>query len=324
MPAETAPHERTLIAWPTEERRATLWQRQLEPARDAHAQLARAIALYEPTTMIVHPDDVIGAKERCGDRVDLLALEIDDSWIRDNGPIIVRDVDGSRSAIAFGFNAWGNKIAPYGADARAARATAEALGFPVRDVPLVLEGGSIAVDGRGTLVTTERCLLNPNRNPSRSRSQIEATLAEWLGAERIIWLTDAIAEDDGTDGHVDNVVAFLGDGRALVQGCADPDNPNAAIAADNVQRLARAGIETVLIPDLPYAEVDGRVVPVPYVNLYAGNGFVAVPVVGAATDDSACARIAECYPDRAVIRIPGGALAYGGGGIHCITQQVPA
>jgi len=188
----------------------------------------------------------------------------------------------------------------------------------------VLEGGSIAVDGRGTLVTTERCLLNPNRNPSRSRSQIEATLAEWLGAERIIWLTDAIAEDDGTDGHVDNVVAFLGDGRALVQGCADPDNPNAAIAADNVQRLARAGIETVLIPDLPYAEVDGRVVPVPYVNLYAGNGFVAVPVVGAATDDSACARIAECYPDRAVIRIPGGALAYGGGGIHCITQQVPA
>jgi len=324
MPAETAPHERTLIAWPTEERRATLWHSQLEPARDAHAQLARAITMYEPATMIVHPDDVIDAKERCSDRVDLLPLEIDDSWIRDNGPIIVREVDGSRSAIAFRFNAWGDKIAPYDADARAGRATAEALGLPVREVPLVLEGGSIAVDGRGTLVTTERCLLNPNRNPGRSRSEIEATLAEWLGATRIVWLSDAIAEDDGTDGHVDNVVAFLPDGRALVQGCADTENPNAAIAADNLERLAGAGIETVLIPDLPYAEVDGRVVPVPYVNLYAGNGFVAVPVAGAAGDDAACALIAECYPGCSIISIPGGALAYGGGGVHCITQQVPA
>ena len=205
-----------------------------------------------------------------------------------------------------------------------AHAAAVALGLAVHDVPFVLEGGSIAVDGRGTLVTTERCLLNPNRNPGRTRAEIEAVLAEWLGAARVVWLADAIAEDDGTDGHVDNVVAFTPDGRALVQGCVDAANPNAAIAADNLERLAAAGVETVVIPALPYREVDGRTLPVPYVNLYAGNGFVAVPVAGADTDDDACARVAECYPGRKVIPVPSAPLAYGGGGVHCITQQVPA
>jgi agmatine deiminase len=189
---------------------------------------------------------------------------------------------------------------------------------------MVLEGGSIAVDGRGALVTTERCLLNPNRNPGHSRAEIEDALRTWLGVERVVWLADAIAEDDGTDGHVDNVVAFTPAGGVLVQGCDDDANPNAKIAADNVARLGAAGFAVTEIPVLPYAEYAGLRLPVPYVNVYAGNGFVAVPVSGHPFDDEACARIGAEYPGRTVLPVPGVVLAYGGGGVHCITQQVPA
>ncbi len=189
---------------------------------------------------------------------------------------------------------------------------------------MVLEGGSIAVDGAGTLVTTERCLLNPNRNPNLTREQIELTLRAVLGVEQVVWLADAIAEDDGTDGHVDNVVAFSAPRRALLQGCADRDNPNHAIAADNRKRLEAAGIDVVEVPDLPYARVGAsRLLPVPYVNLYALNGAVLVPTTGAPTDADALAIIAEEYPGREVVAVPGAVLAHGGGGVHCITMQVP-
>jgi agmatine deiminase len=174
-------------------------------------------------------------------------------------------------------------------------------------------------------VTTERCLLNPNRNPQLTRDDIEGTLRAGLGVERIVWLADAIAEDDGTDGHVDNVVAFSAPGRALLQGCADRDNPNRAIATDNRKRLDEAGIDVVEVPDLPYARVGtSRLLPVPYVNLYALNGAVLVPTTGAPTDGAALAIIAGEYPGRDVVAVPGAVLAHGGGGVHCITMQVPA
>jgi agmatine deiminase len=190
---------------------------------------------------------------------------------------------------------------------------------------MVLEGGSIAVDGSGTLVTTERCLLHPNRNPNLTRARIEQTLGTALGVDRIVWLADAIAEDDGTDGHVDNVVAFSAPGRVLLQGCADRDNPNHAIATDNRKRLDAAGIDVVEVPELPYARVgSSRLLPVPYVNLYALNGAVLVPTAGAETDDAMLALIAAQYPGREVIAVPGAVLAHGGGGVHCITMQVPA
>jgi agmatine deiminase len=190
---------------------------------------------------------------------------------------------------------------------------------------MVLEGGSIAVDGSGTLVTTERCLLNPNRNPGMTRGDIERMLCAALGVDRVVWLADAIAEDDGTDGHVDNVVAFTAPGRVLLQGCADPDNPNHAIAADNRKRLDAADIDVVELPHLPYARVGAsRLLPVPYANVYALNGAVLVPTTGAATDADALAIVAEEYPGREVIEAPGAVLAHGGGGVHCITMQVPA
>jgi agmatine deiminase len=322
MPAETDPHRCTLMAWPPDVPQCIYTPDQLEPARDVYAEIARAIARFEPVVLAVAPDDVDAAKARVGDAVDLVVTPLDDAWIRDTGPIGVRRRDRVE-ATAFRFNAWGEKQL-HDADKAVGTTIAQHLALEVTAADMVLEGGSIAVDGRGTLVTTERCLLNPNRNPGLDRAGIEARLRTYLGAERIVWLTDAIAEDEGTDGHVDNVVAFTGRDTVLVQGCADHANRNAAIAADNRERMRAAGFVVVEVPVLPYAEVEGRQYPVPYVNVYAGNGFVAVPVCGHAFDDEACGIIAAEYPGRELLRVPGEVLAYGGGGVHCITQQVPA
>jgi len=323
MPAETDPHRCTLMAWPPDVPQCIYAAEQLEPARDAYAEVARAIARFEPVVLAVAPADVDAAKARVGDAVELAVLPLDDAWMRDAGPIGVHAGSGGIEAIDFRFNAWGEKQ-EHGADTAVGAAMARHLGLAVTEADMVLEGGSIAVDGGGTLVTTERCLLNPNRNPDLGRAAIEANLRDYLGAQRFVWLADAIAEDDGTDGHVDNVVAFTGAGTVLLQGCDDETNPNAAIAADNATRLRAAGYDVVEVPVLPYADVGGRAYPVPYVNVYAGNGFVAVPVSGHAFDDAACEVIGSQYPGREVLRVPGAVLAYGGGGVHCITQQVPA
>jgi agmatine deiminase len=323
MPAETDPHRCTLMAWPPDVPQCIYSPDQLEPARDVYAEIARAIARFEPVVVAVAPEDVDGAKARVGNSVELVALPLDDAWMRDTGPIGIRGPGGKVGAVDFRFNAWGEKQ-PHDADVDVGVAMARHLGLEVTQAEMVLEGGSIAVDGRGTLVTTERCLLNPNRNPDLDRAAIEARFYTYLGAERVVWLADAIAEDDGTDGHVDNVVAFTGNGTVLLQGCDDRANPNAPIASDNRERLIAAGFDTVEVPVLPYAEVDGRTYPVPYANVYAGNGFVAVPLSGHAFDRDACRIIGSQYPDREVLRVPGSVLAYGGGGVHCITQQVPA
>jgi agmatine deiminase len=321
MPAETAPHERTLMAWPTEERRDALWGERLEEARANYAEIASEIAWFEPVLVVADPSDADDARQMVGDRVEVVALPIDDAWLRDNGPIFVVTPEGERRAVHFRFNAWGNKYEPVERDAAIGGLLADHLGVPYDDAPFVLEGGAIAVDGTGLLVTTERCLLNPNRNPGWTREQIEDGLRLYLGADRVVWLADGIAEDNETDGHVDNVVAFFAPGRALLQGCDDPENPNHAIAADNRARLEAAGIDVVEVPHLPYSR-DG--LPVPYVNVYACNGAVIVPTIGDNRDAEMLALIESCYPGRQVVAVAGAVLAYGGGGVHCITQQVPA
>ena len=324
MPAETAPHERTLIAWPTEQRRDTAWRGQLETAREVYAEVARAIVDHEPVTVVAAPEDAVDAARVCGEGVDVVALPLDDSWMRDIGPIVVVAPDGDQHAVHFRFNAWGRKYESYAADARVGREIAVLLGLPVHDAPLVLEGGAIAVNGDGVLVTTERCLLNPNRNPELHRDEIEHQLAWSLGAQEVIWLPDGIAEDDETDGHVDNVVAFVATDRVILQGCGDEANPNHAIARENRRRLEAAGIDVVEIPVLPYATLAGTRVAVPYVNFYVANGIVVVPTTGHEADAEMLRIIADGYPDRRLHAVPGEVLALGGGGVHCITQQVPA
>lgn len=326
LPPETAPHDCTIVGWPTETRRSALWGDALTEARAEHAHVVRTIAAREPVWLVVDPADAASARDQLAATPGVVVVEepIDDSWLRDSGPLVVAGGDGARHAVRFGFNAWGQKFVPWDRDAQVAARLAARLGIPVHRAPLVLEGGALAHDGSGLFVTTERCALNPNRNPGATKADVDAVLRDYLGARRVVWLADAIAEDDGTDGHVDNVVAFYAEGRALLQGCDDAANPNHAIAADNRERLEAAGIQVTELAVLPYAVALGRTVPVPYVNLYPVQGAVLVPVAGHPADADSLARIAACYPGRDVVGIPAVHLALGGGGVHCITQQVPA
>lgn len=330
MPAETDPHERTLVAWPTERRRA-FWEGQVEAARDAWAELVRILAGYEPVTVAVDVGELDSATVRLGGEtaVDLVEVPLDDCWIRDTGPIVVGDRHSGRKAVQFGFNAWGGLVEPWDRDAQLATQLANIIGLTIRTAPFVLEGGAVVVDGRGLVVTTERCLLHPNRGllpggAPRTTQALDALLAEWLGAEHVVWLSDGLADDTDTDGHVDNVVAIPRPGVALLQGCDDPADPDADTAADNRVRLTAAGLDVIELPVLPRTERFARVVEVPYVNLYAANGVVVVPVTGHPFDEDALDTIADCYPGRDVIGIDGATFAFGGGGPHCATQQVPA
>ncbi|MCB0969035.1 MAG: agmatine deiminase family protein [Ilumatobacter sp.] len=329
MPGEFAPHERTVICWPT--RDAIYPGPLLDEARAAHAELAQAIARYEPVTMIAPPGTADDAAERCGGGVEVVEIPIDDSWFRDSGPIYVTGDAGARTAVDFAFNAWGEKFPPWDDDAAVARRWAEHAGHDTTSVDLVFEGGSISTDGEGSFVTTIQCLMHPNRNPTLTRARIEETLAAALGLESMLWLPHGLALDADTDGHVDNVAAFARPGVLVVQGCDDPDEPdhllmdvNRRIADGWVDARGRS-VAVVEVPVLPFRERDGVRVPVPYLNYYVGNGFVAVPTCGHPADADMLAIIAEQYPGRDAFGLDvGEILAIGGGGIHCVTQQVPA
>ena len=308
------------MGWPC---RLDLWGETLDQARADYAAVANAVAAFEPVTMIANPGaDAAGARAALSANAEIVELALDDSWLRDCGPIYTRGDDGRRVAMHFAFNAWGEKFPPWDHDAAVGRLIAERLGDPVVESPMVLEGGSIVTDGRGTLLTTEQCLLNPNRNPSLSREQIESELRARLGVERIVWLGMGLLEDRDTDGHVDLIAAFTAPGRALLQ-AVDEDNPNFAHCVENRERLDAAGIEVTELPLLPYGQVAGESIAASYLNFYICNRAVIVPVAGADTDQEALEIIAAAYPGREVVPVPGLVMAYGGGGPHCITQQVP-
>ncbi|HLY35318.1 MAG TPA: agmatine deiminase family protein, partial [Candidatus Limnocylindria bacterium] len=252
LPAEWEPHERTLIGWPC---RRELWRGTIERAYADYAAVANAIAEFEPVMMIANAGaDAAQARAACGGGVEIVELPLDDSWLRDCGPIYLYDERGRRIATHFRFNAWGEKFTGWERDAAVGRLVAELLEDEVRPAPMVLEGGSILGDGAGTLLTTEQCLLNPNRNPSLVRAEIEAMLVEHLGVERIVWLSRGLVEDRDTDGHVDLVASFIGPRRALAQ-TVFSGNVNFDNCQENVARLLAAGIEVVELPFLPYAEV---------------------------------------------------------------------
>jgi len=320
-PGEWEPHERTIMGWPC---RASLWGPTLEQAKAEYAHVANAIADFEDVTMIAgSAQDAREARAACTGRVEVVELPIDDSWLRDSGPIYTVDDNGGRVAVHFGFNAWGERFTPWDRDAEIGALIARELGDEVRTAPMVLEGGSVISDGNGTILTTEQCLLSPNRNPQLSREAIEELLAEHLGAERIVWLGQGLVEDRDTDGHVDLIAAFTPDRRVLVQ-TAPAENPNHERCAENVQRLHEAGYETIAIPHLSYREVAGERVAVGYLNLYICNNAVIVPTAGDEYDEEAMAIIGQAFPGRSIVPVPGVTIAYGGGGPHCITQQVPA
>ncbi|HVL35014.1 MAG TPA: agmatine deiminase family protein, partial [Burkholderiales bacterium] len=227
MPPEWAPHEATWLSWPHNRK---TWPDGLEAAQAALAEAVVALAPGERVHINTLEPERVRAffpGEVAAGRVVLEPIPTDDAWCRDHGAIVVRDGEGGRVALDFRYNAWGGKYPPYDLDDAVPRRMAEALGLPCLSVDMVLEGGSIDVDGAGLLITTEQCLLNPNRNPAMTRSHIEAALGAHLGAERVLWLGEGIAGDD-TDGHVDDFARFVAEGVVLAAVEPDPADVNHA------------------------------------------------------------------------------------------------
>jgi agmatine deiminase len=327
MPPEWAPHARCWMQWPCRE---TLYGKHLEAARDACAEVAQVIAEFEPVTMIANPEHMVEASLKCGAGVSTFPLPLDDSWCRDSGPTFVVNSLGEVAGINWKWNAWGNKYPDHQRDAAIARAVLEHLGMRRYAAPLVLEGGAIHVDGEGTLLTTESCLLNPNRNPDMSREQIEALMRQYLGIRKVVWLNGGL-EDDDTDGHVDNVACFARPGLVLALHSSDSADGNHRILADNLERLRSATdvagrqLEVVPIEQPRRREMeDGRRLALSYINFYIANGGVVMPAFEDPQDRHAYDAIQRAFPDRSVVQVPATEIVFGGGGIHCITQQQPA
>ena len=329
MPPEWAPHKRTWMEWPCRE---GLWEDGLDAAREAYAEVARAIARFEPVTMIANPENVAEVSLHCGSGsgVGTHPLEHDDSWMRDNGPTFVVDGKGTIGGVDWQFNGWGGKFPPYDKDARVAAAVLEHLGFERFEAPLVMEGGSFHVDGEGTLITTEQCLLNQNRNPQITREQIEENLRAFLGVETIIWLGEGL-EEDHTDGHVDNLCCFAEPGKVLLHACHDEKDYNNKVYLDAKARLESArdaqGRELEIIElEQPKRRkgADGLRLGLSYINFYLPTGGLVMPAFSDPKDEPAFETLKEVFPDRDVVQVEVSDVLIGGGGIHCITQQEPA
>ena len=305
-----------------------------EESKREWARVIKLIARFEPVTVIANPglrDEVI---EACGD-VDVAEIPIDDAWIRDNGPIFLTDADGNVAMTQFGFNAWGGKFAPWEKDAAVAEPIAEHLGGMRRYVaPIIAEGGGITSDGDGTIITTESVLLNPNRNTGMTKEQIEQALLDYLGVQKVIWLPYGLAEDmgpEGTDGHSDNIVQFIKPGQILFQLAPDRNSPNWELVEANRAVLDRETdahgrkLEIVEMPVLSFSrEIDGKRYAAPYTNFYPVNGGIIAPVLDVPEDEIGHGILRELFPDREVVGAPTDIQACLGGGIGCITQQIPA
>jgi agmatine deiminase len=323
MPPEKARHERTLMAWPC---RRELWGDQLHAAKAEYAAVANTIAAFEPVTMVAaSPQDAAEARAVLAGPIDIVQMPLNDSWMRDNGPIFCLDEGARRAGVHFGFNAWGGKFEPWDLDEAAGGRLAGEYGDVTYEAPFVLEGGSVIVDAAGRAVTTEQCLLQPNRNPGLTREDMSNALRSYLGVTDVVWLGLGLHEDRDTDGHVD-LIAVFDDAGALLLQSRPPGDPDCEAMEDNRERATGAGLEVVGFEPLAHGEVAGQIVVHSYLNLYLCNGAAVVPLAVAAspdTDAEALDLLAKAFPHREIVGVPALTIAYGGGGPHCITQQVP-
>jgi agmatine deiminase len=325
MPAEWTPHARCWMAWPC---RRELWRDRLAAARTAYAAVARAIVRFEPVTMVANLGDAAGARDLLGNGVALLELPLNDSWMRDIGPSFLVNRSGALAGAAWRFNAWGGKYRDHADDARIAARLLGHLGVRSFEAPFVLEGGAIHVDGEGTALVTEQCLLNPNRNPALRRADVEANLRDWLGVEVVIWLGQGLIHDE-TDGHVDNLACFARPGVVLALAEDDYLEPNFPALSDNLERLRKATdargrrLEIVPIAQPAARFAQGRRLPLSYINFYCANGAIVAPRFGDPRDGDAERALRAAFPGLAFVGVPVADIVPGGGGIHCITQQQP-
>lgn len=318
-PAEWAPHKAVWIGFPSH---PELWEADLEPAQEEVAAFARAVhagGRGERVLLVAANDAAAVAAERlAGDVATIVVEPFGDIWLRDTGPIVLSD----GSARDFGFNGWGGKYDLPG-DEDIGRRLAARKKIPVEQCDWVLEGGAIDGDGTGLVVTTEQCLLNPNRNPSLSRGEIEQRLREDLGLVDVLWLGDGLMHDH-TDGHVDNLARFVAPGVLIIPEAAEND-PNWLVYQRAAQAAsAKPGITLARIPSPGRVLRDDEVVPASYMNFYIGNAAVVVPLYGAPNDDAAVRAVQALFPDRTAVGLRADAILTGGGSFHCISQQVPA
>ncbi|HMI41659.1 MAG TPA: agmatine deiminase family protein [Sphingomicrobium sp.] len=316
---EWAPHQAVWIGFPSH---LALWGDDLSPAQAEAAAFANAIyagGLGEAVWLVAASEIAAEKARKLAPFAKVIVEPFGDIWLRDTGAI-VRGTGASRRAAGFGFNGWGGKYDLAG-DNSVGERLARAAGLPYSKADWILEGGAIDGDGSGTVLTTEQCLLNPNRNPQMSRADVEARLCNDLGFERIVWLGEGLANDH-TDGHVDNLARFVAPGRVAIP-APEKDDPNQLVYRDAARRLRTSGLDVVTLPSPGKVEQDGVIVAASYMNFYIGNAAVVVPQYGAPNDEAAVAVVQALFPDRTAVGLRADHVLTGGGSFHCISQQVP-
>ncbi|HUA35537.1 MAG TPA: agmatine deiminase family protein [Candidatus Binataceae bacterium] len=339
MPPEWAPHEACYLVWP--HNRET-WPGMFEVIPPLYAAMVAAIAQFEPVRLLLKdeatmPDAAALIREaaRGNDaiirNVEAFVLPTNDSWARDHGPIFVNRITGAgpaQIALDWKFNSWGEKYGEFDLDDVVPQKLAARYGFEFIEPGIVLEGGSIDVNGAGTLLTTESCLLNPNRNPDLTREKIEDYLKTYLGVSNVLWLGDGIEGDD-TDGHIDDLARFVAPEKIVTVVENDPADANYEVLQENLRKLRAMRdqdgppfrIETLPMP--PAVVHDGTRLPASYANFYIANGGVVMPTFGCPADKIAADTLARLLPGRRVVGVPSTDLVWGLGSVHCLSQQHP-
>ncbi|MEH3047379.1 agmatine deiminase family protein [Sphingomonas adhaesiva] len=316
-PPEWAAHKAVWIGFPSH---PELWEDDLEQAQAEVAAFARAVHAEgrgEDVILVAANKDAAATARQLAPFAEVTIELFGDIWLRDTAPII----DGNGRARDFGFNGWGGKYDLPGDEDIGAR-LARRRGISILPCDWVLEGGAVDGDGTGLAVTTEQCLLNPNRNPGLAKAGIERLLSQDLGYERVLWLGDGLLNDH-TDGHVDNLARFVGENRLAIPRAPEND-PNWRVYQDAAERARAAGVEVVEIPSPGRVMREEEVVPASYMNFYIGNVAVVVPLYGTDQDEAAVTAIRAIFPDREVVGLRADAILTGGGSFHCISQQIPA
>ena len=336
MPAEWEPHRGTWLSWPHKE---ASWPGKFGPVPGIFARMVRHLAVREEVHINV-AGPAMEREVRCRLDAEGAAVETvffhhhatNDTWCRDHGPIFIqRKRDGRReqAIVDWGYNAWGGKYPPYDLDDVIPTRIGQELGIPVYSPGIVMEGGSIDVNGRGTLLTTEACLLNPNRNPHLDRGRIEDYLRAYFGVHHILWLGDGIVGDD-TDGHVDDLTRFVDPTTVVTAVEDDPTDENYEPLQQNLERLRGMTdqdgrpLRVVTLPMPRPLYQDGQRLPASYANFYIANRLVLLPAYDPERDAEAAAVLARLFPDRDVVPIDCTDLVWGLGAFHCVTQQWPA
>jgi agmatine deiminase len=349
MPAEFGPHEATWMLWPE---RTDNWRDGARPAQEAVLKVATAIRHFEPVNLGVSPENFQDVKDIAPLGVQAASIEYDDIWVRDIGPtFLVSEAPDTLRSVQWRFNAWGGLYKPFARDLTVPREiSSDAFGKEMRDryaAPIVLEGGAIHVDGQGTVLLTEECVLNANRNPGMTREQAETVLRHYLGVHQFIWLGKGVFNDE-TSGHIDNIACFVAPGKVCLTWTDDKNDPQYPISLDAWERLNDARdargrrLEVFKVPmpgPLYMTEQEARgLVPsesmkrrhagdrlaASYVNFYFANGGIIMPLLDPRTDEQAAAVLRRACPDRLVLGVAAREILLGGGGIHCITQQIPS